>query len=418
MQNSSPTQLHPTKSACRVSRLVGIHARIPLKRKVKHASFSRTENDTILLRCELAGGIVGYGEGLPRIYVTGESFDDTLQILKQTDFNSQFQTTFPDIPSAIEAARSINLNTTGLLQPEGVQGRGCFGNAARCALEVAFLDATFQHFQSPLWRLIEFLPGFEALSEIKDRVQYSTVITTSNLWKALFTAAVFRYYKFRYAKVKLSANPRRDRRLLAGLKAILRKTMDLRVDANEAWRPEELESRFSMLKRYGISAVEQPVPHGEVGVLEGASERWGIPIILDESLCSSDDADRAIRERLCDIFNLRISKCGGLIPCLELARLASAAGFGYQLGCQVGETGILTAAGRHLACSLKGIRYLEGSFDRLLVAERLTIEDLTFKRAGWGRRLDGPGLGIEIDSQALKRVTVEEFELFSSEETR
>jgi muconate cycloisomerase len=41
-----------------------------------------------------------------------------------------------------------------------------------------------------------------------------------------------------------------------------------------------------------------------------------------------------------------------------------------------------------------------------LVTEPLTVENLTFGRGGWAPALQGPGLGIEIDPAALKRVTV------------
>src|SRR5207248_4138084 len=61
------------------------------------------------------------------------------------------------------------------------------------------------------------------------------------------------------------------------------------------------------------------------------------------------------------LFNVRLSKCGGFIPSLRLAQLARQHGLGYQLGCQVGETALLSAAGRHFATSVAGIRYLEGS---------------------------------------------------------
>jgi muconate cycloisomerase len=88
--------------------------------------------------------------------------------------------------------------------------------------------------------------------------------------------------------------------------------------------------------------------------------------------------------------------------------MAHDAGLGYQLGCQVGETGILSAAGRHFACSIANIRYLEGSFDRYLVREPLTQEDLSFGRGGYAPRLKEPGLGITIDEAALRRVTVAE----------
>ena len=66
----------------------------------------------------------------------------------------------------------------------------------------------------------------------------------------------------------------------------------------------------------------------------------------------------------------------------------------------------MSAAGRHFATSVADIRYLEGSYDRHLVREPLSKTDITFGRGGWARRLIGPGLGIEIDPEALDRVTV------------
>jgi muconate cycloisomerase len=80
---------------------------------------------------------------------------------------------------------------------------------------------------------------------------------------------------------------------------------------------------------------------------------------------------------------------------------------GYQLGCQIGETGILSAAGRHFACSIRDVRYLEGSYDRHLVRNRLTVEDLTFGWKGKARAIVGPGLGVTVDRDQLERSTVE-----------
>jgi muconate cycloisomerase len=136
--------------------------------------------------------------------------------------------------------------------------------------------------------------------------------------------------------------------------------------------------------------------------------------MLDESLCSSRDAEEAVSRGTCDLFNLRLSKCGGFIATLRLAQFARQYGIGYQLGCQVGETGILSAAGRHFASGVSGLRYIEGSYDRHLVEERLTMEDLTFGRGGWAPHLSGPGLGVQVDPQALHRITVEEVPLFGS----
>jgi muconate cycloisomerase len=131
-----------------------------------------------------------------------------------------------------------------------------------------------------------------------------------------------------------------------------------------------------------------------------------VPIALDESLCGQVDAERAVRESLSDVFNIRLSKCGGFIPSLRLAQTAKRHGLAYQLGCQVGETAILSAAGRHFATSIANIRYLEGSYDRHLVWETLAREDITFRRGGWAPALVGCGLGVSIDPLRVDWVTI------------
>jgi len=72
----------------------------------------------------------------------------------------------------------------------------------------------------------------------------------------------------------------------------------------------------------------------------------------------------------------------------------------------VGETGILSAAGRHFAQGVKGLEAVGGSFDRFLVGERLTREDLTFGWGGKAQPLIGKGLGVTVDDAALERVAV------------
>jgi muconate cycloisomerase len=100
-------------------------------------------------------------------------------------------------------------------------------------------------------------------------------------------------------------------------------------------------------------------------------------------------------------LNIRLSKCGGFLASLRIAAAAHAAGLGYQLGCHPGETGVLSAAGRHWACSVDGVRYLEGSYDRYLFRRLVTNEDMTFGYGGRAAAITRPGLGATIDSKAL-----------------
>src|SRR5207248_2145791 len=143
------------------------------------------------------------------------------------------------------------------------------------------------------------------------------------------------------------------------------------------------------------SSVEQPLAHEQLAELaevrrQLAGLHAAVPIMLDESLCGMVDAERASELGACDLFNLRLSKCGGFIPTLRLAQFAQRHGLGYQLGCQIGETALLSAAGRHFASSVANLRYCEGSYDRHMVREALGTKDLTLRWGAWAPALPGP----------------------------
>src|SRR5262249_38328058 len=145
-------------------------------------------------------------------------------------------------------------------------------------------------------------------------------------------------YRFRHVKVKVGIAGYDDPWRLRIVRSRMGWKADVRVDAHEAWTAAEVGQRVRELQPDAVSAFEQPVAHAEVAVLAEVRRRTGAAIMLDESLCGLGDAEQAIAAGTCDLFNLRLSKCGGFIPTLRLAQRARRAGLGCQLGCQVGET--------------------------------------------------------------------------------
>jgi len=386
----------------RIAEFTAYHVRIPLKKPVRHASYERRENETLIIRCRLDDGTTGWGEGLPRPYVTGETMDTVWQHVRETEFSNIFCGPVDDVVTAVQTCREF--------QPShpGANHRDCFGNAFRCAVELSILDAVSRASGVPLSRVTEHVPETAPFRKRRDEVRYSVVLTSTRPLKQRLRAWMYRLYGFRQMKVKVGVEGSDDTATLRRVRKITGPRMDIRIDANEAWSCRTLEEQLAPLVPFGITSVEQPVPHAEVDGLADIRPRLGVPVMLDESLCSPGDARRSVDRATSDLFNIRLSKCGGFVNSLLIAAVAHQAGLGYQLGCQVGETGILSAAGRHFACSVGGIRYLEGSYDRHLVKEPLTREDLTFVRGGRAPALDGPGLGITVDERALTRITVRE----------
>ncbi|HZU36921.1 MAG TPA: dipeptide epimerase [Gemmataceae bacterium] len=382
----------------KIAELTAFHVRLTLRKPVRHASYTRSATDNLIVRCVLEDGTEGFGEGVPREYVTGETLDSALDLLQRSDLAAQLGEPCRDFAQAVTVAERF--------QPAAVPGddRGCQGNAARCAVELAFLDAFGRHFGQPLSAVTGLLAP--ELAERHDWVRYSGVITSARGWKMRLAAWRMRVYRFPHVKIKVGIAGYDDVLRLKVVRGRVLSKVELRVDTNEAWSPAEAAERILALEPYCISAVEQPVAHAQVQALTDIRRQVHTPIMLDESLTSRVDAERTVADGTCDLFNLRLSKCGGFIPTLRLAEFARQHGLGYQLGCQVGESALLSAAGRHFASSVAGIRFLEGSYDRHLVREALGKADITFGWGGWAPALAGPGLGVQIDPEALNRLTV------------
>eukprot|EP00913_Durusdinium_trenchii_P023432 g22010.t1 len=382
----------------RIAEFTAYHLRIPLRKTIRHASHTRRTNDTIVVCCRLDNGIEGWGEGLPRPYVTGETIESALEMLRTIDYQTAFAGPLNDgLTSAMQVCEAFVPPI-----PSG-DYRDCFGNSVKCAIELSLLDAAARDEGVPLSTVTARFDPAAPIRESREQVHYSGVITGSGPLKEMVRAWKYRYYGFTQIKVKVGVAEANDAATLRRVRRIIGSKFDLRLDANEAWTCDNLERRLAPLTPFHVTSVEQPVPHEQVDGLAEIRKRIETPLMLDESLCSLGDGQRAIERGTCDLFNIRISKCGGFLNSLKLAAMAREAGLGYQLGCQVGETGILSAAGRHFATSVGGIRYLEGSFDRFLVREPLCQEDLTFGRRGLAPAITGAGLGITIDRDAVER---------------
>lgn len=125
--------------------------------------------------------------------------------------------------------------------------------------------------------------------------------------------------------------------------------------------------------------------------------------MADESLVTVDDAEELIRFSACDFFNLRVSKCGGISNTIRLANLAKKAGIRLQLGCQVGETAILSAVGRHIAAYLDDVEFVEGSFGNLLLIKDVGHDSIHFGHGGKAPLLRGMGIGVDINENILHK---------------
>jgi L-alanine-DL-glutamate epimerase-like enolase superfamily enzyme len=106
---------------------------------------------------------------------------------------------------------------------------------------------------------------------------------------------------------------------------------ELIVDANEAWRPENLEKNLADCAKAGVTLVEQPLPAGQDEAL--ARIRRPLAVCADESVHDRVSLE-GLRDRY-DAVNIKLDKTGGLTEALAMADAAHAHGFEIMIGCMV-----------------------------------------------------------------------------------
>ncbi len=367
---------------------------IPFQLPVRHASHTRNSCNSVVLRIETSEGVFGYGEAVPRPYVTGESVSGVVDTIEQ---HIREQLIGQSLPRWQDSAEAIFEQTQAMLPDASQDPNVIAAHSARACLELALLDCVTKTNTKSLSAL---LPAG------RSSVTYSGMLPTVSNDRAL--ELVGRMTAYGMTRLKLKVGDEGDVGRVSLLREKLGPDFELYVDANCAWTLEEAIERIEQLSRYDISLVEQPIPRGDVRDLAKLREATSVPIMVDESLVTLADARVLIDAQACDIFNIRISKCGGLSNCLSLAQMAEEAGLSYQIGAHVGETAILSAAGRHLGLALRGARYVEGSYGGFLLSEDLCSPPFQFEPGALGYPLPGPGLGVDIKEERLNRLAIEQ----------
>lgn len=173
----------------------------------------------------------------------------------------------------------------------------------------------------------------------------------------------------------------------------------IRIDANEAWDLEAARRTLAELEPLGIELAEQPVAGLEAMAELAAST--SIPLTADESVATVEETERAVALGACAYTGIKLSKVGGPHAALEIADVLPA----YVTSALDGPVGI--AAGAQVALSLAETNHPE----RLHLAHGLATQRLFAStiaavecelRDGMLHLPPGPGLGVEIDEEALE----------------
>ncbi|UCD33513.1 MAG: hypothetical protein JSV38_06525, partial [Desulfobacterales bacterium] len=269
-------------------------------------------------------------------------------------------------------------------------------NAAICALETALLDALGKYQNK---YIIDFFPK----DFLADTVSYGATIPLDNKQRILQLCRLCQKMEINTLRIKVGKDIEQNKEIIEVVSSVFGDDYNLRVDINGVWDYKIAFKHIQLFNKYNVKVVEQPMNPGDEGIVEVTKQMKenGIMLMADESACSLSDVKRITRAGYCNMINVRLSKCGGFRKSLDIIDYLRSSSIQFQIGCHLGESGILSAAGRVLCLLCRDAIYFDGSYDDYLLKENITQQNVSFGPRGKAGPLNGPGLGIDINRNSL-----------------
>jgi o-succinylbenzoate synthase len=340
---------------------------LPFREAYVTAQGRLERREMVLLRVRDENGIVGLGEAVPLSLRGGATLADVVAELEALVGSE-----------AIERAISSNRIGDAAWLPEDLG----LSPPARCAALTALLDLGERR-----------EPG---APPAVDPVSCNATLVAGEPAAVADEALRWAADGYRTFKLKLGAGD--DVGQVRAVRDALGPDAQLRIDANASWDLETAARVLAELERFGVQLAEQPV-----ATMERAAELTAlteIPLAGDESVVTPEDALRAAQTGAFQLTGVKLSKVGGLRPALRIAGNLPA----YASSALDGPVGI--ALGARLADKLESLPWpVAGERAHGLATQRLfatTVASVECElRGGMLHSPPGPGLGVEIDEDAL-----------------
>ena len=315
------------------------------------------------------------------------------------------------VPGAVDACRSMARDLTGRDPDEAAAelvARGKLHRWALGAVTMALDDVRAQARAVP----VSALYG----TRLRERVRpyassrgYVEGSEPADAWSeeaAAVSDEGFRAMKLRIGRYDLAGEITAIRRVVAGSPP-----MTWMADGNGAYSLDESRRLGAALEGLGFRWLEEPLPTSDYAAYAPLARELTIPLAGGEILESAGAASPLLAGGSFDLIQPDVSICGGIAGLLEIARAASAAG---RIAIPHACSGAIAMAATLqilavLAVPEGAAPWAEPLLEFDVGENAIRTELLTVPLGpvdGWMAIPDGPGLGVEVDEAAVRRLAV------------
>jgi L-alanine-DL-glutamate epimerase-like enolase superfamily enzyme len=257
-------------------------------------------------------------------------------------------------------------------------------------------------------------PACKLLGGIVDaKILCTFTLSISTPEKMAEEASFRRTQGYKALVVKIGRDPNEDIQRLRLVREAVGDDINLRLDANEAYWPDQAITVIRRMEPYHPEFVEEPVKRWDLDGMSKVARSVGVAISSDESNTSLDSVLHIIRRGAAGIINIKISKNGGLYRSKKIAAVAESAGIPciiggantYEIGRQASRHFAVSTGQAQMGMGSEGCAPASQSKLDDVTKAVLTYEDVT-RGDGYIGVIPGPGLGVELDEEKVRKYTL------------
>lgn len=358
---------------------------IPYKNPYRMAPGETRHKKQIIVLIETDEGITGVGETGVTLIERGGETQEAIYFSIQKYMAPLIVGLDPfDIGLVIDRLEGFNQGRTGFL-------------CAKAGIDTALYDIMGKAVKRPVAQLLG------GIHRTEFKVSRSLGVKTPR--EMAEDAQKLKAAGYAMLTIKVGFDVKEDIERVAAVRDAVGANYPLEIDVNGAYTVEVAIPTLKKMERYGIEAVEQPVPWWDLQGMKEVRIALDTPITADESAWTPQDVVNIARAGAADTICLKPIKNGGLFLSRRMAEIADAAGMGVLTGSKH-PLSPGTAALLHFAAAVPCVHGVLGYGSPL---ERLTDDicdpPLDMNKDGTVTLPTGPGMGVTLSEEKLRKYT-------------
>ena len=333
--------------------------------------------DFVICKLIADDGSIGLGEAFVWLPETGVSPDQLVAIIRQ----ALGKYLIGESPYNIESIRHrMDCNVARSDVAKGLLDMACYDMMGRISGRPA----------------CDFMGG-----RAVDDVPLAALIPLMEADSMVGYAENFQAEGMRTMRVKLGTSIEEDVRIMDRMRSTLGDDVRLRVDYNQAYAPAEAVRAIKAIEPFGIDFAEQPVAATDYVGMAHVQSKVDTPLMAHEGCFSLQDIVTLVELGAVGVVGINSERPGGVTNALRAINYAEQRGMGAVIHNQT--LGIASAMQIHLAVAKHhSLGHATELFGHVMMEDDLITEPIDYS-GGSASVPDGPGWGVELDEDALRK---------------